>query len=236
MKEKLFPFLVVGLVITAFAAGLLYGKVSVYEKQGTAAGAQDTGNQALPQEPEQTTLTDAQWQDAQASYAAAMGEEDAPVTIVEYTDYQCPFCARFYTDSYGQIIENYVDTGKVRYLLRDLPLSFHANAKPAALAARCAGDQDKYFDMHDILFEKQAEWSEGSPADKFAGYAKDIGLNTGTWQSCYDSGKYNDAIDDDVKTATAIGATGTPTFFINGEKIVGALPYASFEAAIEAAL
>ena len=88
------------------------------------------------------------------------GDEDAPVTIVEWSDFECPFCTRFYTETLGKLEEKYINTGKVKFVYRDFPLGFHANAQKAAEAAECAGEQGKYWEMHDKLFEKQAEWSE----------------------------------------------------------------------------
>jgi protein-disulfide isomerase len=243
MKDKLVPFLVALVVIGAFAVGLLYGKVSVYE-DGAVAGTKADNAAAVPAAgdavappPEITTLTDEQWQEIVADPVAVKGEQNAAVTMVEFTDYQCPFCARYFIDTYGQIESNYIDTGKVQYLVRDLPLSFHANAKPAAIAARCAGDQDAYFEMHDKLYETQAEWSNtADPTEQFSGYAADLGLNQSTFGTCYSSGEYDAAVDEELALAAKVGASGTPTFFINGEKLVGAQPYTAFEAAIEAAL
>jgi protein-disulfide isomerase len=155
---------------------------------------------------------------------------------VEFTDYQCPFCKQAYETTYPQIMSEYVDVGKVRYLIRDLPLSFHPNAKPAALAARCAGDQGKYLEMHDTLFTNQEEWINLSdPGEEFKGYAQELGLS-GEFASCYDEDRYGDVIDDDVALANSVGATGTPTFFINGKPLIGAQPYSAFQAAIEAEL
>ena len=245
MKDKLIPFFVALVVIGAFVVGNLYGKVTLYEKglvlgseTGNAAG-QAVGNQpSQPQEaPAPQVIVGDQWDELLADAAIVKGDENADVTLVEFTDYQCPFCARFYSQTYDQLMKDYVDTGKVRYIMRDLPLSFHPNAKPAALAARCAGDQGKYFEMHDMLFETQAEWQGlADVTEAFSGYAADLGLNGASFSSCVSNGDHNDAIDADVALAGKVGATGTPSFFINGEKLVGAQPYATFQATIDAAL
>jgi protein-disulfide isomerase len=247
MKDKLVPFLVMIVVVGAFILGNLYGKVTVYEKGGVAGantGSTATGNTAPVADPNQpaapppvTELTGDQWDEMLAKAEYSKGADGAAVTVVEFTDYQCPFCGRYYTDTYSQLMKDYVDTGKVRYITMDLPLSFHPNAKPGALAARCAGDQDKYWEMHDILFEKQAEWSEGSDAkDKLVGYAGDIGLNVSTFTSCYDDGTHNAAIDAAVAYAQSVGANGTPTFYIEGKQLVGAQPYSAFQTALDEAL
>lgn len=244
MQEKILPVMTVALIGAAFAVGLLYGKVSVYESGGgnpdapqAQAGNQAQGGNQPPAAPEVTELDESMWDRVVADAAAAVGEEDAPVTMVEFTDYQCPFCARYFEDTYGQVMENYVETGQVRYLTRDLPLSFHQNAEDAALAARCAGDQDAYMAMHDALFENQDGWSNASdPQEQFVSYAQELGLNTGSFTSCYENGTYTEAIQEDLALAREVGATGTPTFFINGTKLVGAQPYTAFEAEIEDAL
>ncbi len=184
-----------------------------------------------------TQLTDDQWKEAMAGAPATKGKTDAKVTMVEFTDYQCPFCSRFFTDTYGQIMKNYVDNGKIQYISRDLPLPFHPNAHIAAQATRCAGDQKKYWEMHDKLFEKQTDWSEASDAKpKFEIYAKEIGINSGNFLKCLTDGKYKQAVDDDAALASRVGASGTPTFIINGKVLVGAQPYSEFERALNEAL
>jgi protein-disulfide isomerase len=233
MKDKLVPFLVALVVIGAFAVGLLYGKVSVYEQGGSVRNPAGTADVipggAQPEPPQEVVLTDEMWQELITEPAAAIGDANAPVVMVEFADYQCPFCARYFSETYGQIKTNFIDTGKVRYLIRDLPLTFHQNAKPAAIAARCAGDQGKYFEMHDALYENQQEWSNVNPKDHFVRYAGEIGLNGNNFTSCYDGGKYDSVVDEELGLASRVGATGTPTFFINGEKLVGAQPYVAFE-------
>ena len=134
------------------------------------------------------------------------------------------------------IVSDYVDTGEVKYILRDLPLSFHPNAKPAAMAARCAGDQGQYWEMHDKIFQGQEEWSKGGADEVFAGYARELGLNMGEYNSCYEDEVHAAAIDADLALAAKVGASGTPTFFINGVKLVGAQPITAFQAAIDEAL
>ena len=104
-------------------------------------------------------VSDELWQQLLDNPAASKGPDDAAVTLVEYTDYQCPFCQRHFQQTSGLIEENYVDNGKIRYITKDLPLSFHPNAHAASQAARCAGDQGKYWEMHDALFENQQSWS-----------------------------------------------------------------------------
>ena len=157
------------------------------------------------------------------------GDKDAPVTIVEFSDYECPFCTKFYDQSLQQIEKNYIDTGKVKFIYRDFPLSFHQNAQKAAEAAECAGEQDKYFEMHDLLFEKGVSGG----VNAFKQYAKDIGLNTKKFDQCLDSGAMAQEVKDDFAAGQQLGVSGTPAFFINGKLVSGAQPYSVFEQIIE---
>ncbi len=170
-----------------------------------------------------------------------IGKADAPVTVIEFTDFQCPFCQRHYQQTFGEIKTNYVDTGKIKYVVRYFPLSFHPNAEKAAEAAACANEQKKFFEMHAKLFDTQNDWSPLTAADaaaKFRQYATDIGLNVGTFSSCFDSGKTADMIKADMAAGSASGIDGTPGFWILGpngknQKISGAYPYATFQSAID---
>lgn len=163
------------------------------------------------------------------------GPADAPVTIVEYSDYQCPFCSRWVADTYPMILKDYIDAGKVRLEFRDFPLgSIHPNADDAAVAARCAGEQGAYFEMHDLLFAGQNDWANlADPAEFFAGYAAEIGLDGGAFGECQASGRYDAAIQADLQAGQAAGVSGTPSFVINGELIVGAQPAAVFQAGLD---
>jgi protein-disulfide isomerase len=211
------------------------GGVSGPEKMVAGAGQGAVAGGTVPQaSPEPAgPLSEELWKEILVNPAAAKGPENAKVTMVEFTDYQCPFCGRHFSQTDGQIQESYVESGKMRHIVRDLPLPFHANAHVAAQAARCAGDQNKYWQMHDKLFEAQEEWSAGDPVAKFGGYAGELGMNLATFEGCVTGGKYKGAVDDDLALANKVGASGTPTFFINGQILVGAQPYSAFETAIE---
>ena len=160
------------------------------------------------------------------------GQKSAPVTIVEFSDFQCPFCARFYTDTLTQIQKDYIDTGKVKIVYRDFPLSFHTNAQPAAEAAECADDQGKFWQFHDKLFENQQALS----GDNYKLWAKELGLDTKKFNDCVDSNKYASEVQKDMTDGQAAGVSGTPAFFVNGQFLSGAQPYAAFKSAIDAAL
>jgi len=161
-----------------------------------------------------------------------LGDPNAPVTIIEFSDFQCPFCARFYSQTEIQLIDEYVKTGKARIIYRDFPLSFHPEAEPAALAAECANEQGKFWEFHDKVFQNQASMSIAS----YKQWAADLGLNTQQFNSCLDSKKYLAEVQKDFNDGAAAGVSGTPTFFINGQKIVGAQPYAAFKSLIDALL
>jgi protein-disulfide isomerase len=158
----------------------------------------------------------------------ALGPEDAPVTIVEFSDFQCPYCQVWYEQVFTQLMADYPD--QIRFVYRDFPLiQIHPGAQPAAEAAECANDQDKYWDFHDAIFSGQYEFSR----DGFLKIAADLGLNTTTFASCIDSGKYADEVLGDLQDGINMGVQSTPTFYINGFKVEGALPYESFKSIID---
>jgi len=165
----------------------------------------------------------------------AKGDENAPVTIIEFTDYQCPFCKKFATETLPQIMKNYVDTGKVRYVLRDFPLGNHPDAGPAANAAECVraqGGDDMYFDYHDTLFVNQ----NALGVDKLKEYAAGLNIDQGQLASCIDNNEYVDEIKADFDAGGSYGVRGTPAFYINGNLVAGAQPYENFVRIIDEAL
>ena len=151
----------------------------------------------------------------------SMGPADAPVTMIEFTDFQCPFCKRS-EDTVKQVHEKYGD--KVRLVHMDFPLSFHSHSMDAAEAARCANEQGKFWQYRDALFANQGKLA---PADLKA-TAKQLGLNTTKFDACFDSSKYKKQIDADLEQGTKLGVDGTPAFFIDGRSLVGAQPLPSF--------
>ena len=174
---------------------------------------------------------------------AVKGDAAAPLVLVEYTDYQCPFCARHFASTVPALTSEYVATGKLRYVLRDMPLeAIHPLAFKAAEAVRCAGDQGRYWEMHDALFQNQRALGTA----QLTHYAKGLGLEMAAFEACLDDGRHGAAVRADIAEAEAAGITGTPTFFlaVAGEggalrtlqKIRGAQPYAAFKSAIDAAL
>ncbi len=171
-----------------------------------------------------------------------LGDADAPITIVEWSDYQCPFCRRFYNDTLPELKAKYIDTGKAKLVYRDFPLSFHKDATPAAAAAECAREQkgdDIYFAYHDLIFEGQNELGQGTvniPEESLKQYAGELGLNTNEFNECLASNKYAAEIQKDFADGQSAGVSGTPAFLINGQMLSGAQPFSSFEQVIEALL
>lgn len=165
-----------------------------------------------------------------------LGSKNAPVTIVEFSDYQCPFCKRFHDDTFGQLKTKYIDTGKVKFVYRDFPLGFHVNAQKAAEAAECAGEQGKYYEMHEAIFAKsQADGTGIAPADLKV-IAKSIGLDSSKFDKCLDSGAMSAEVQKDLRDGSSYGVQGTPAFFVNGQLISGAQPFSAFEQVIRAEL
>jgi len=170
-----------------------------------------------------------------------LGSADAPVTIVEFSDYQCPYCQQHALETLPRIVEMYVDTGQVRYVYRDFPLPSHAHAQQAAEAARCAGAQDAsaYWEMHERLFTEQSEWAAQEAEEAgttFAAYAGELGLDAEAFQECLASGTFAEQVEQDQSAGFEAGVEGTPCFFINDQFAAGAYSFENFQQMIEAAL
>ncbi len=159
------------------------------------------------------------------------GPADAPVTVVEFTDYQCPFCTRHFQQTYPKLLQEYGD--RIKYVVRNFPLiQIHGDAAKAAEAAECAFDQGRFWEYHDRLFENNAAL-DGKSLKR---YAEDLGLNAPRFNQCLDSGKKSRIVALDLEDGRRYGIRGTPTFFINGRILVGAQPYEVFSYHIDTAL
>jgi protein-disulfide isomerase len=156
------------------------------------------------------------------------GDTNAPVLMVEFSDFQCPFSHRFYQDTFPQIEKEYIAGGKLKFAYRDFPLGFHPLAKPAAVACRCAGKQGRYWEMFDKLGH-----GESQDAEKLQSHAKEIGLDMKTFGDCLNEQKIKDEVENDLKEGARLGISGTPAFFINGRFIEGAYPFDAFKKIIE---
>ena len=211
--------------VLAFAAGVLLGYVvwGVDSMRG-AQTAQASGavlNDAVAQ-PEELKRYDISTENAYS-----IGPADAQITIVEFSDYQCPFCRRWHQEVYEPLLAEY--PGQLRLVYRHLPLtSIHPDAFSAAEAAMCAGEQDAYWPFHERLFS-----SETLGNTTYVQYAQDLGLNMTTFEACMNEHKYQQAIQEDSDFAINLGIRSTPTFFINGIPVVGAQPLDVFKQVID---
>lgn len=212
-----------------FATFLLVGLVVGYGLSQLPASSTETtllnSQQAIGEPPAPVFV-----ENVSADDDAVLGDPNAPITMIEFSDYQCPYCQRFYSTILPEIKKNYIDTGKVKFVYRDFPISSHVNAMPAALAAECAGEQNDYWGLHDKIFDNFASWvSLPDVAPVFKQYANEIGLDTKAFDSCFDKQKLQDEINGDLQDALKYGVTATPTFFVNGQKVVGAQPFTVFQ-------
>jgi protein-disulfide isomerase len=165
--------------------------------------------------------------------AYTIGSKDAPLTMVEFTDFQCPFCQRFHVSTFSELKRDYIDTGKLRFVSRDLPLDFHPNAMQAAEAGRCAGEQGQFWAMRDRMNANPDKLDINS----LVSWATELKLNVPNFRSCVENQKYKNAIQTDILAAQRVGANGTPSFVVgkstpdgvDGELIVGAQPYQVFD-------
>ena len=167
---------------------------------------------------------------------AILGDPKAKVTIVEFSDFQCPFCRRFWKDTLPQIKKEYIDTGKARFIYRDYPLSFHPGAQVAAEATECAKEQGKYWEMHDKIFEEQEKKGQGTiqfGASDLKTWASKIGVDVKSFNQCLDAGKYKAEVEKDFADGSSYGVSGTPTTYVNGKPMVGALQFSAFKTAID---
>jgi len=157
----------------------------------------------------------------------SIGSTNAPITIVEFSDYQCPYCQAWYLQTFDQLIANY--PGQIRFVYRDLPLPSHPEAVPAAEAAHCAGEQGAYWKYHDALFNAQ----NGLGRSAYEKYATDLGLDITAFRACLDDHRFLAEIKADAADAASLGLNGTPSFVINGRILIGAHPFQDFKTIVD---
>jgi protein-disulfide isomerase len=163
------------------------------------------------------------------------GAADAPVTVIEYADFQCPACGVFATTLEAGIVKDYIDTGKVHFVYHDFPLPQHANAVPAAEAARCAADQGAFWPYHDLLYAKQADWENSrQPLTQFAAYAEQLKLDRGAFETCFNSHAHQATITQLYQDSSSGGVNQTPTFAIDGKAYLANELRAAIDAALKA--
>jgi protein-disulfide isomerase len=168
--------------------------------------------------------------------APTMGSKDAPVTMVEFSDFQCPYCKRFFDQTFAQIKKDYIDTGKVRLVYMHFPLDFHINAQKSGEAAECANRQGKFWEYHDLLFKNSQPDGAGLDLDSLNKYAVQIGLNMSQFNQCLNNGETAEIVKADMEVGKKAGVTGTPGFNINKKLAAGAQPFTSFQKIIDEAL
>jgi protein-disulfide isomerase len=221
------------LVLIGLFIGYIIGRfelTTITIKNDQTAPAKNTVNEV------QNTNTEATVNQvvASADDDPFIGQEEAAITIIDFSDYQCPFSAKFYSEILPQLKTDYIQTGKVKYVFRDFPLNIHPKAQYAHYAAECAKEQSKYWEMHDILFEKQKEWSEAEDlVETFTLYAGEIKLNTVNFKNCMTSETYKDEVAKDREDGISYGVKGTPTIIINGNIVKGISTYEQLKQLLE---
>ncbi len=230
---------VLGIVLIGAGLGAGYGiwgtqvsvlEARIQEAESTAAAQQpetqpETQPEAQPaaDEPRQVTRYTVDIDDD-----PILGPEDAPITIIEFSDFQCPYCQRWHDQVWKQLKQAYPD--QIRLVYRDFPLySIHPEAEPAAVSANCAHEQGKYWDFHNLLFSGSKELS----ASTYQAFAAEIGLDMDQFNQCVSSNKYQEEVKADFDYASQLGVQSTPTFFINGIALIGAQPYEVFQQVID---
>lgn len=230
---KLNQVLYVLLLVSTFLLGYLLARVQSLENGtgetvGTQTAAPDSGQ---PQGPAAKV-------DVKNGHLPQLGENGAKVTIVEFSDFQCPFCRKWFTETYEQLKTEYIDTGKVKLYYRHYPLdNIHPAALPSAIASECANDQGKFWEFHDLIYNKQEEKGAGTTIqytnDDIKTWVQDLGIDSAAFNECLDSEKHKDNVTKDQSDGSAVGVNATPTFFVNGRSIVGAQPFSNFKTIID---
>ncbi|MBI2074291.1 MAG: DsbA family protein [Candidatus Levybacteria bacterium] len=221
------------LIVASFFIGLLYTKIQYLEKGGAVAATNSqpvaaAGDQpSLPSSPGGKVNVD-------VGHLPIKGNKDAKVTIVEFADFRCPFCERFFKDAETSLVKDYVDTGKVKYAFRHYAFLGQQSVW-AAQASECANEQGKFWKFHEWLYNNQAPESdlEYYSKDNLVKYAANVDIDTNQFASCLNSDKYAKQVQDDLSEGQKAGVNGTPTLFVNGIPIVGAQPYSAFKTVID---
>lgn len=253
MRRLLLPMIILSLLLAA--CGELEGQATTVSRPTIVPGqsatqapaVQPTQAEAMPTQQTQPTEaagTQPTTEDSTPSSAdvgewpvifeddpRSIGDEDAPITVVEYSDFECPYCKSFVEETKPQLFEDYVETGKVRFIYRDFPIESHRSAGVAAIAGRCAAEQDKFWEMHDLLFSTHGiEWGGVPNRDKdvMVEFATQLELDEEQFLACMQNPEVAKAVGAEMQAASQRGLSGTPTFIINGRGLVGAQPYERF--------
>ena len=209
------------LVVLAFALGIMVGYVAWGRNPTVAAAPSDQAVTVPTSQPQYRRY------EIPTEGYPSLGPADAKIVIVEFSDFQCPYCRSFHDETFKALLDAY--PGKIRFVYRNFPLtSIHPGAMPAAIASLCANDQNAYWDYYEKLFS-----SENLDESTFIKYAADLELNMDTFTACLSSGSHDDTIQKDMAFSTNLGVQSTPTFFINGLALIGAQPLTSFQKLID---
>jgi protein-disulfide isomerase len=243
IPRVVFNYVIIAIVFFALGTGITYLAMNnlfnansaennaLVDKTVKAVLADIGTNNANTADAQQPGLDPNKRYDVAIKDQPSWGAADAPITIVEFSDFQCPFCERFFNETYPQLKQKYGD--KIHFVYRDFPLSqIHPQADIAAQAANCANAEGKFWEYHDILFKNQSKLQR----DDLVGYAAQLGIDKTKFGKCLDSRTYDPQINQDIQDGFNLGVGGTPTFFINGRPVVGAQPYAVFAQTIDAEL
>ena len=223
MNEQTNKFLIPGAIVLAAA---VIAVAVIYSVNGPSAGNKKDNSEtaalgALP---------------AVSSTDFVLGDQNAPVIMIEYGDFQCPFCGKFFRETESVLRENYIKTGKIKFIYRDFAF-LGQESFWAANAARCAGEQGKFWEYHDYLYSNQRGENQGAfSKDNLKSFAAGLNLNKENFNACIDSDKYGEIVKKETKAGTDAGVQGTPANFINGKIYVGALPTATFTQIIDSEL
>ncbi|MEK7451064.1 MAG: DsbA family protein [Patescibacteria group bacterium] len=224
------PILLVLLLVAVFLLGSLTTKLSL-QNQGVAQTKQAA---IAPNQPNQAAAPTKV--EVDNGHLPVLGSKNAKVTVVEFADFQCPFCERWFKDVEANLIKDYVNTGKVKFAFRHFAF-LGDESTWAAEASECANEQGKFWEFHDYLFKNQGPERSGTFAkDKLKGFAQALSLDTAKFNSCLDSDKYAKNVTDDQAAGQKAGVNGTPTTFVNGQIVVGAQPYSAFKAILDGEL
>mgnify|MGYP001616288580 CR=1 FL=1 len=215
------------LPVSILIAAVLVAGAVIYSAGVSAPAGDGVGDEPVVEKSEILNLT---------ASDVVLGNLDAPVTIIEYSDFQCPFCGRFFSQTVNRVKQEYIKTGKVKFVYRHFAF-LGDESKAAASAVECAKDQGKFWDMHDAVFGSEIndgqEHNGNLKRSLFMTLAEGIGLDTEQYGSCLDDEKYVGKVERDYASAQVIGVRATPTIFVNGEKVEGALPFEQFKVLIE---
>lgn len=219
------------LLVAVFLVGYLLARVQSLEEQRNIPSGAAQADVTAELDPNAKV-------DVGLGTLPPLGDENAPVKIVEFSDMQCPFCRSFYTGAYQQLKEEYIDSGQVAFYFRHYPLDFHAAAQKSGEALECANEQNLLWEYHDLMYDKQQAMDPSGgtveyTTDDMKAWAAELNINTSNFNECLDSGKYAEKVQQDLADGSEAGVSGTPGFFINGTPVVGAQPFESFKAIID---